>query len=417
VSLVLVSVDGILTHDTAAVRKVAVVELPASLAGIQRGDLYHLGGSSMARSELAQPSRVTLDRYRQLMHIPMCAFNGVDNPNENKYGCDTIWTQAMRDEIAFALYNAEELLEADLRYTLSLKYQADYDHDYTNPIILKWGYIIGGGIRARDEVTPSASDFTTDPATITVAQSDFPGGTGEIVIIETSTGLEIEWDSVEASGTDYIISISQCKLIEWDDLENQRTPIEYDNTFPAATWLKLTDLTVYREYRDVSSQATIVYGPYCACLFSSGSACAGVEYDGCVWIKDWEVSEVTVQAATYSPSAGSWSHNSVFLTGCYEGDKTDINYLAGKVDEPGSELAIRKLAHALAAMKPCGCALVDNIWRQDTTIPERISFHQANNPFGQANGAWWAWQWSQAHKLGDAYLGIDLGGAYECCHF
>jgi hypothetical protein len=49
VSLVLVSVDGILTHDTAAVRKVAVVELPASLAGIQRGDLYHLGGSSMAR--------------------------------------------------------------------------------------------------------------------------------------------------------------------------------------------------------------------------------------------------------------------------------------------------------------------------------------------------------------------------------
>lgn len=391
-----------------------MVELSPILAGVQRGGQCHLGGSSMARSLLAQPSRVTLDRYRQLMHIPMCVFNGVDNPNENKLGCDTIWTQALRDEMAMALFNAEEMLEMELRYTLSLKYQTDNDHDYVNPIILNWGYIIGSGTRARTEVTEVAEDFTTDPATITVVQSDFPGGTGEVVIIDIASDLEIEPDSIVASGANYVISIDQCKLIEWDDLVNQVTPIDYDPTFPAAIWLKLADLIIYRQYRDVSDTATIIYGPYCQCLFGSGQACAGVEYDGCVWVRDWEVSEVTIQSATYDPSAGTWAPNSVYLTGCYEGDKTNINYLAGKLDEAASELAIRKLAHALAAMKPCGCALVDKIWEQDSKIPDRLSLHQANCMFGQANGAWWAWNWTQLHKLGDAYLGIDLGGAYHC---
>lgn len=368
----------------------------------------------MARSQLAQPSRVTLDRYRQLMHIPMCVFNGVDNPNENKLGCDTIWSQAMRDEMAFALWNAEEILEMELRYTLSLKYQTDNDHDYINPIILNWGYVTGGGIRARTEITIVAHSMFFDPARITVAQADFPGGTSEIVIVETDTGLEIEWDNVEVDGDNYNIFIDQCKLINWDNIENQVTPIDYDATFPASIWLKHTDLTIYREYRDTSDQATIIYGPHCQCLFGSGTACAGVEYDGCVWIRDWEVSEVTVQAATYDPSAGTWAPNSVYLTGCYEGDKTNVNYLAGKIDEPGSELAIRKLAHTLSAMKPCGCALVDKIWEQDSKVPDRLSVQQANNMFGQANGAWWAWNWTQLHKLGDAYLGIDLGGAYRC---
>ena len=357
----------------------------------------------MARSELAQP-RLTLDRYRELMHIPVCVFNGVSNPDEPAYGCDRIWTQAMRDEVAYALSDAESILSHHLKYKLGYVYETDYDHRYTNPIVLRWGHIVGGGVRARTAVTEGAEDFTTDPATITVAQSDFPGGTSEIVIVETSTGLEITPDSITASGTNYVISIGQCKLIEWDDLEFQRDPIDYDNTFPADTWLKMADLTIYRQYRDESDQATVVYGPRCSCLFG-GVACAGTQYTGCVWVVDYEISEVKVQVAEYNADDEAWTYLSLYLTGCYEGDKCNVNYLAGTTSEPGYERAIRSLAHALMGFRPCGCAAVDRIWQRDSNIPERITAEQANCLFGQENGAWYAWNWAQAHMLGEAFLG------------
>jgi len=305
----------------------------------------------------------------------------------------------MREELALSLYEAEEMLATDLGYTLSYKYQTDRDHVLYNPITLRWARLVGGGVRARTEITPSASDFTTDPATITVAQSDFPGGTSEIVIIEDSTGFEIEWDSVATSGTDYVISIDQCKLIEFDNLEDQRdTAINYDATFPAATWLGLDELTVYREYRDVSDQATIIFGPRCSCWFASGEACTGVSYDACIWAKDFENSIVAVQSAEYIDT--TWSHSSIFLTGCYEGDRVEVNYLAGTADEPGYKKAILGLAHALISFEPCGCSGARLRWTHDNRIPNILTAERINCPYGLKEGAWYAWNWMMSHQSG-----------------
>ena len=209
----------------------------------------------MARAESAQPY-LTLDEYRKTMGIPMCAFNGVENPGESVSGCDHYWAQWEREMVAQALYDAEEMLALHLRFYIGEHYLTDEDILWTDPLQLRFGYVVGGGVRGRTEVTPTASDFTTDPATITVTQTDFSGGTSEIVIVDDESGLKIIPDKVTSAGATYIISISQCKLIEWDDLEDQIVSIDYDAAFPAATWLKLADLTVYREYLDTSDQAT-----------------------------------------------------------------------------------------------------------------------------------------------------------------
>jgi hypothetical protein len=262
---------------------------------------------------------------------------------------------------------------------------------------LPYGYVTGGGVRGRTEVTPTASDFTTDPATITVTAADFTGGTSEIVVVEDATGLTIVPDQIVTVGATYVIYIDQCKLIEWDNLETQADCIDYDDAFPAATWLKLADLTVYREYLDDSDQATITFAPGCDCCSDDG-ACEGTEYTGCVFVFDPEISKVRITMADYS--AGSWTCSSPMVCGCYHGSKVDVSYLAGTTSIPGWEQAIIRLAHTYMAIEPCGCAMFDAVWQRDTRIPTTLTAERINCPFGEMDGAWWAWKWAQRHALG-----------------
>lgn len=344
----------------------------------------------MARTANASPY-LTLDRYRQLMNIPLCAFNGVENPNETLLGCDNIWTQWEREMIAQALADAEGMLAEHLRYWLGVRFLQDQGHSYTNPIVLDYGHIVGAGIEAQTAVTPSASDFTVDPATITVAQSDFSGGTSEIQIIETSSGLEIYPDKVTSVGANYVIEIDQCKLVEWDDLETQIDPIDYDAAFPAATWLKLADLTIYRHYLDTSDQATVEFGPNCQ-LVLCGSACAGTSQDGCVYVIDPTISKVRVQLADYSSGTGTWTFASPLITQCHPDDKVTVNYQAGHLP-PNWEQAVRRLAHTYMDVTPCGCNLFKMIVNRDQKEPSVLTAERINCPLGMMDGAWFAWTW------------------------
>lgn len=354
----------------------------------------------MARSEQAQPE-FSLDQYRKRFNIPPWAFNGVENPDENRRGCDHYWTQWQRDDLAIALADAEELLAERLGFYLGTRYLIDYDRVWSNPLQLRYGHVLGAGIRARTEVTPSASDFTTDPATITVAAASFSGGTSEVVVIEDETGLEIEYDEIETSGTNYIISISQYKLLEWDDLEEQVDTIDYDATFPAATWLKLADLTVYRQYRDTDTQAAITYGPSCNC-WCAGYACEGSDYTGCVFVLNRDIGLVRINRATLSDS--TWSCDQSAICGCYDGDKVTVYYEAGTTDIPGWKQAVFELAHARMGEQPCGCALQERQWRRDRTVPSVLTREQLLCPWGWELGAWAAWNWTADQAHGKAFM-------------
>lgn len=356
----------------------------------------------MARSEIAQPF-LSLDDYQIQMRIPICAFNGVDSPNETLQQCDKIWTQADRDELAQALNDAEGMLATLQRFWIGPRYLVDTDLAWTNPMQLEWGYIVGPGIRARDEVTPSASDFTTDPATITVAQASFPGGTSEIVVIEDSSGLEIEPNKITSSGVNYVLEIDQCRLIEWDDLEYQIDPITYNAAFPATTWLKLADLTVYRQYRDETTQATITYAPLCSCFCTTGEACAGTEATACVFVLDDQISMVRANRATESGGTWTCDYSAVCTCSCVVGDKIEVSYEAGTTDTPGWERAIRSLAHTMLYSEICSCSsLFDRTVRIDQAILDDPT--RAFNPWGPMRGAWFAWNWAKSWENAKAML-------------
>jgi len=354
----------------------------------------------VARSEQAQP-HFSLDDYRKRFNIPPWAFNGVENPNEARRGCDHYYTQWERDDLAIALNDAEELLAERLGFYLGARYLIDYDRVWSSPLQLRFGHVLGAGIRARTEVTPSASDFTIDPATITVAAASFTGGTSEVKVIEDATGLEIEPDAIQTVGANYVILISQYKLIEWDDLEDQSETIDYDAAFPAATWLKLADLTVYREYRDTDTQATITYGPSCACWCADG-ACTGSDYTGCVFVLDRDIGLVRVNRATLS--SGSWSCDLSAVCGCYEGDKATVYYEAGTDDIPGWEQAVFRLAHARMGEQPCGCTLQERQWRLDRVVPGVLTAERLNCPWGLEQGSWAAWSWVSDQAHGKAFM-------------
>jgi len=319
----------------------------------------------------------------------MCLFNGVENPDEAVNGCDECWTQWMREQTAQALYDAEQTLANHLGYYLGAHYLTDHQMPWAYPMQLKYGHIVGAGTQERTAVIPTGSDFTVDPATITVTAASFPGGADEIVILENTTGLEIVPDSITAVGANFFIQISQCKLIEWDNLENQAACIEYDDEFPEAAWLKLADLTVYREYLDTTDQATVYFVQGCTC-----SPCEEETSEACVYILNPEISKVKVELEECG------------ICGCVHGSKVSVNYLAGTTDVPGWEQAIIRLAHTLMVVKPCGCALFDALWERDTRIPTVLTAERINCPFGEMDGAWWAWKWVQNNQHG---IGLMLG--------
>jgi hypothetical protein len=326
--------------------------------------------------------------------FPKYLFNGMEGSGETYHSCDSCFTQFERDMIAGALRDAENMLATRLGYYLGPRYLTDDDLVYQNPIQLQWGHVIGGGIQGLTDVSAdvSASDFTVDPATITIPAASFPGGTDEIYIVDTASNpdLEIVPDKVETVGTNYVIYIGQYKLIEWDDLEDQSTCLAYDANFPNTLFLKLADLTIYREYLDDSDQATITYGPSCTC-YCSGSACAGEEYTGCVYVIDEQISKVRIPQSTYS--GGAWSCDYTTVCGCYVGDKVSVNYQAGYTGAPGWEDAVMRLAHTYMITTPCGCSIFDKILKRDRYIPPVLSVERINCPFGTMDGAWYAWSW------------------------
>ena len=376
----------------------------------------------MARA--THESLLTLDRYREIVQpIPLWAFNGIENPNEVLSGCDRVWAQWEREELARGLCEAEALLKNHLGFSLGRVYEDDVDLEFSSPSLqVNWGYVAGGGVRGRTAVVPAAWNFTADNATITVPAASFPGGTSEVILVETATGYKIDIDDVVAAGANYTVTVSQAKLVRWPYLQGQtaNAPVAYPAAWPDTThylsevaagiWAN-AGLTVYREYRDTSSQAIIEFGPYVGALIDCWGACGGAcdtapcigqAQTACIYVLNARNGVVRIQPATYDATTETWARATACIN-CFNGIKIEAQYLAGATDLPGQDMAVVHLAHTLISFTPCGCDTARMMWDDDRysySLEEGVTGTQLACPFGRKNGAWKAWTWAQTMRLG-----------------
>lgn len=344
---------------------------------------------------------LSLDRYQEIMHIPISAFNGLNNPNEKQFEqCATIWKQSGRNHLAQYLAWAEEERETELGYHLAPKYIVDEEHDHGVGAIaiLHRKKLIQVGIEATEDIESDVSltlrdiyDAINDPVEITVTTP--VTSTSEICVYYPGEDVKIKPSSVSISGGVATIQIPRSRLVKpslMDDREDHLYYVDDDN------FMETVD--VKRCYTSLNGAVTLVWpslqlaqlGRECppGCSEQTQTGCASVAGE-----RAKRIAKVQVFPATFSgevPSGARWTY------GCPPW-YIRVSYLSGSQTSPKQELLTARLAHTKMPNRPCSCPLVDQYWSEDR---EDGAFA---TPYGNTVGAVNAW-------LADSRSKIGIGG-------
>lgn len=341
---------------------------------------------------------IPLPRYAQLVDYSDCAFHGVSHPGNTNYGCRKIWSLSQRREIAKYLMQAEGLIAEVVGYPLQPTYitgtvQSGSPDMYTdnqrlrNPLVARWVNVIEAGIKAISDVQLNAAvDHTADPAVVgpiatTVTDVD------EIHVYLHGTAFEVIPSSIVIAGGNVTIEIPRCRLVAEAYLDNPEAGWEYSDISHFAAVVD-----VKRIYTDPSTQAVLLRRADC----TDAEICSAETQTGCIYIEKPSIGRLQVYGANYG--SGVWTKTFSY---CKEYDWVQLNYLAGLVTLPHDiEDAIIRLAHALMPGEPCGCQALQVLWKRDRRIPDVLTAERLNCPFGQNDGAWFAYCVAINHVAG-----------------
>ncbi len=349
--------------------------------------------SSNLRAGLCRPA-VTLARYAERIGYRDCAFWGVRHENDDDYECRRVWTKSQRDQIEWALRQAQDTIEQELRYFLAPCWVEAERHAYGDPIVLNWGHVVGAGVQADTVVGDSvAVDYATDPATVTVA----PGthAAANLRIFHEDTGTEIVPLSYAGDGSgNLVFQIPWCRLVDPAYADNPAEGLDYGS---AATW-RAARVDVRAIENSIATEAELIWRHECSdsCALRG---CADYRQTACVYVRDGKLGVVDVTRADYA--SGVWTATALCSSYCRGLPQwVEVSYLAGLTTlTRQAEDAIIRLAHTLLPQEPCGCGPSQYMWQHDTKVPEVLSRERVNCPWGQSEGAWWAWRQAQTMKL------------------
>lgn len=225
---------------------------------------------------------------------------------------------------------------------------ANVPTDNTDPDVLKVSFVPAVPITNTEEV-----------------HVFYPGTFDEII------PSNITYDS--GTGTLEIL-IPKCRAIAANKLDNPPSGWFYD------------DPTVFQATVDVSLilidstvQGQLIYRS------SPCQNCTSDTEDICLYIADHQLGSIKLGL-----------HDAKCR--CYEG--VLLNYKAGLRNLPRNlESALLRLAHSMMPQEPCGCSAVHQLWARDREIPQVLTQERIECPFGESNGAWYAWKVANTMRL------------------
>lgn len=422
----------------------------------------------MARA--STPALLALDRYAKIMGISPAAFNTLAGDTIFPGGsqCNDLWFQyawqrsdaVSREDLARAIYDAEEEIGRALGYYPAPKYIAKEMHRYPRhfdrgavgnglnvrgqlkSVKTRWGRLIQAGRWATTLIgTATVAGGTlvySDPdgdgfnerATITLATTLTDAC--EIKAYFASNSAAPEWEirparSKVISGGNVILTFDSWLLVDptlWEAFPgvDSLSAIDLDTSGNF-----VTSVEIYREYTDptqASTEFSWELGPCTSCGGSGCEVCTSSIQTGCMHIRDVLTGLVSPAPATYDTDEAIWVMDT--WTECYEPAQVKLWYYAGDLDdrflagqtcEPLSDYfahAIAWLATARLERPFCSCgnaaALAEHL-RQDLAANlEEVNFTVAEevltNPFGTRRGEVQAWM--RISKLTEQVLEVAL---------
>lgn len=330
-----------------------------------------------------------LDRYQEIMRLPISAFNGLNNPLElRRYACDTIWQQSQRDNVAQFLASAEEMREKELGYYLGPKYVEDERHELEhypyNPHLLNHKHLIAIGSEAFSDIslgealTLSNMGVIVDPVIIVVATTVTKPE--EIVVCYPGESEYIHPSSVVIAGGNATIKIPRARLVDPTLNDDREDPLAYDddNNF-------LDEVDIKRRYTDISKG---VYFKY------YDNSLVEQSHDGYGQVLYERIAAMDAYPVSWSGLTPTLDTVNPFC-GC-QVQYLKISYLSGIQYTVKMQLETARLAHTLMPYEPCSCDSVKQFWLADNNVTDGASM----TPYGDKTGALNAWLTDSRSKIG-----------------
>lgn len=343
---------------------------------------------------------VSLPRYAKLIGYAEPAFWGIVIENAHLYGCDPLWTEAERMNVALALAEAQQEIEQVVGYPLCPTWIAgtvadEWQHNDRWVDAQKLGYclltryprLIAAGIRAVtmiDEDSPvvhGAEVGVVGPLATAATDTD------EIHVYYPDSDREIIPSSIVISSGFVTIEIPRVRMVIPQMLSGVEGGIMYEELE-----YFLEEVDVKRIYNDPSTNATLVRA-HCSNNHCAGG-CGECTQSACMYIRDPYIGEVNIVPATWNADTAEWDSR-VVCAGNYS--RVRLNYLAGmRYLNLQAEVAILRLAHSKMGRPPCSCDKTGEIWKNDYGVPNVLTRERINCPFGLSQGAWTAWKFANS---------------------
>lgn len=353
---------------------------------------------------------MTLDRYQEVMQLPISAFNGLIKVDEYpKNDCASVWNQTLRDNVAIWISIAEQNRETELGYHLAPKWISGEEHEYNTVVMLHKKHLISVGNYVEYDVelgsTITHRDVggnILDPVVLVIdAGAEYTAS--DIIITYPGEDVHIRPSKISISGTVITIHIPRSRLVkpELNDDRLDHLYYEDDVNFLETVDVKRTSIVL---------EGGIQFVWYSGSDINISTIPHSTEYTqyGYYYTKGARanrISSIYVYPATFVDGV---PESSGFTYGLYPGN-VRISYLSGIRISPMHELLTARYAHTLMPNIPCTCPIVAQYWSEDRKVIDGMY-----TPYGNMQGAMNAWMIDSRNKVGISGVFPGMRGAQSC---